>query len=347
MNICTTEVNEIEGIGPATAEDLSAIGIDYLFDFLLYSPSFLASQTSFSFDQFEEWRVNALFLELDGMDKQIAEALVESKVVDPEHLSMLEFGELRTKIHDSLADDAVDSLPSDSLIAAIQVDATRAVYGRQVQGRVMDEFGRPIANVSVRVGAHEMLSNSKGYWRVTKLNNVSSVKVIAIMEGYESVLVEEVVPETDMYSNELLAITMSEGDSHPIILDEFTGDDLGSLVSYATDEVNLSEDDLRDGDLFRVSYHYVNGDIKLVSVYLSLNNETLQIPCFRVSGEHFEDKPEILSFWSYKNGVLEPSSVTEGTLQITKAVHKHLVRNMSTEKLTMEEAMGTPFTIHL
>lgn len=348
MNICTTPVSEIEGIGPATAGSLSELGIDYLNDFLRNTPPFLASQSDFSLEKFEEWRSSALLLELEGMDKQLAEALVEDGVVDPEHLSILNLDELSEMVSLALADDRVDEIPGSAQLAALQVKAARFTYGRQVQGRVIDEQGMPIEGAEVKLAGNSTLSNSKGYWRVTGINPIGNVRVLAIKEGHVSYLLDDVIPEGDLYSLELLEIVMSAGVSEAIVLDEYLGDDLGLLDDYVIDEVNRDEEELREGDLFKVSYHYVNGDIKFTSMFLAMSNEYLQVFCFRVAGQYFDSPPELYTYWKVQNGQVVPSDVTDGSLLISKAIFKERARRPeSTGRLTLVEAMGTPFSVKI
>ena len=348
MNICTTPVSEIEGIGPATAELLSDLGIDYLNDFLRNTPPFLASQSDFSLEKFEEWRSSTLLLELEGMDKQLAEALVEDGVIDPEHLSILDLDELSQMVTNALADDRVDEIPGPAQLAALQVKAAKVTFGRQVQGRVQDENGVPIEGVEMKIAGHSTLSNSKGYWRVIGLNPISTIRVLAIKEGYVSHVVDDVIPESDMYSMEIMDIVMPAGVSEAIVLDEYLGDDLGTLDDYVIDEVNLGEEEIREGDLFKVSYHYVNGDIKFTSMYLSMSNEYLQVFCFRVSGEHFHSPPELYTYWKVQDGQIVPSDVSDGSLLITKAIFKERARRSAPDhKLSLLEAMGTPFSVSI
>lgn len=321
MDTSTLTIDGIEGIGPARRADLEAIGIHYVCDLLLTPPIAIASSTDLSMEMIEGWRTAALFLELDSMSTQWAEALVHGKLYDNEQLGKMSLEKLASLFAQAVEDNLINEIPDIETMASIKVEATKHHYCSQLQGWVLDESEQPIEGVTITCGRKEVVSNSKGFWKMSGLSFSDNPPLFARKDGYRTYYVENAQLDLDDWSTDLIQIQLIPGTSNPLVWDEYKGDQLPPLVSYKLKQLILGVEDIRIRDILKVTESYVNGDLKTISIFRSMNENQLNIHCYRISPEHFGETPEIGSYWCKRSSGLQPLGLGDESVLILRQLH--------------------------
>lgn len=321
MDTTTLPITHIEGIGPGRKTVLDEAGVHYVCDLLLTPPPTLSSVTGIPIKSIEHWRTAALFLELDSMNAQWAEALVHERVYDLEHLGEISLEELRALFARAVGTNLINEGPDTETLASIKVEATRHHYSAQVQGIVMDESESPIEGVQITCGFREILTNAKGFWKMTGLSFTGNPSILAKKEGHITHYTERAPLDVDVWSMDLLHIQMDRGVSEPITWDEYNGDQLPPLVSYKVKQIILGIEKVRTRDILKITETYKNGDIKLISIFRSMTDNQLNIHCYRISPEVFLEDPEMGTLWCRQNTRLKPLGLGEESILVLKKLH--------------------------
>lgn len=321
MDTTKLPIDSIEGIGPARKAELEAVGIHYVCELLLVSPSAIASSSDLSMEMIEDWRKAALFLELGSMNTQWAEALVDGNVYDLKHLGDLSMEELNAIFAQAIEDQLINEAPDSETLIAMKIEATKHHYGAQLQGLVTDEAGNALENVHIAVGKQETETNSKGLWKMTEFVYSNSPPLFARKEGFKTNLTSAAPLDVDDWSTDLLTIELEAGLSEALFWDEYRGDELPPLVGYRAKQLILGIEDLRPRDIMKVTEYYKDGDIKLISIFRSMTNNQLNILCYRLAPGLFIEEPEVDSYWCQRSTGLTPLGLGDESVLVLKKMH--------------------------
>ncbi len=321
MDTTRLSIASIEGIGANRKAGLEDAGVHFVCDLLLASPTALSAATNLSMIRIESWRTAALFLELDCMNAQWAEALVYKKVFDLEQLGEMSLEKLNSLFSQAAEENIIHEVPDTETLSTMKVEATRHHFSAQLQGIVVDDAGDPIADVLISCGFREVTSNAKGFWKMTGLSFTGSPSIFASKEGYITHYTERALMDVDVWSTDLLTLQMAPGNSTPLTWDEYLGDKLPSLVTFKAKQIILRFDELRSRDIIKVTETYKNGDIKLISIFRSMTNHQLNIHCYRMLPNLFGEDPVIGSYWCKRSTGLQPLGLGDESVLMLKRLH--------------------------
>ena len=341
MEIALEPIDRINGISQTQKLELQEIDINFLIDFFLGTPENIASKSNFSLENIENWRSAALLLQMNQLTPIMAEALVKNRIFEFEELAETNL----QKLQEILSEFIEEESPLEFL-SNLKVEACKLFYSGLIQGQILDSEGNPISNVEVNLGNHSTYSNDLGIWRLNGIQT-KHVALFFSKENFQTLMIGEVSVDSDMFSTELLITELQSGISKPIILDEYLGDDLPFLDQYAIKEDIRTEEDLRSNDILKVSWHYKNGDIKLVSIFQSLRNNEIILHCFRVPPTRIDSDCLLQSTWEFKNTELVKSDIPESALIIMKQLHKNIKKNVSEVNIENFDPFTTPFSVKL
>lgn len=316
-------IDHIEGIGPARKVDLEGAGVHFVCELLLIPPIALATQTGISMEQIQDWRTAALFLELDSMNAQWAEALTRNKSYDLEHLAHMSLEDLSEVFTQALEDNIINEVPDLEAMAAMKMEASKHHFGTQIQGVVTDESMEPIEGALISCGNHEAISNAKGLWKISGLAHNESPLVFIRKEGFATHYIEDIFMDVDVWSTELTSTVLAEGSSEALIWDEYNGDDLPPLTSYKTKQLILGVDDIRVRDIIKVTELYKDGDIKTISIFRSMTDNQLNIHCYRIAADAFNGDPAIGSYWTKRGTGLQPMGLGDESVLALRQLHNN------------------------
>lgn len=302
MDITNTDVQELEGIGPAYAQTLSEAGVASVFDLLENAPAALAFNTGLPLSKVEQWRSAALFLQAEGMNAQWAEATVAAGIYTFDDWLDKELAELAEVFENALSEGIIPTAPDTSQLYAITKEISRLHFGYKASGTVSDEQGNPIEGAEVLVGKYSTSTNAKGQWHLTGMQGAIQSGLIIIKEGFSTHYTANLTLENDNLIISSLTTMLTAGESLPITWDELDGDTLPSLTNIRSSIRIQGEDALRNKDLLVVSDHYQDGDIRMVSEYIVIENNVLVINGYRVSPDKFESLPTVGSYWIHHEG---------------------------------------------
>ncbi len=339
-------VDTIEGIGPATVLKLAPAGVRMVADLLLAPPAALAPTTGLGVEQLEAWRAAALFLELPSLNAQWAEALVEGGITGMEMLMDAEEAALEACFAAAREAGRIPDVPDAATRMAMRLEATRHQFGARVHGRCVDADGAPLEGVQVYLGDRTTTSNAQGYWLFHSLDLGDSFTVFLHKEGYLRRALSHLPAFRDPLVIDLPLISMEEGPDEPIVFDEYAGDALPPLDSYHARQVIKDASGLRQNDLLKVTRHYTNGDVKLISVLLSTSDQYLNIPCFRLSGQVFRDVPPLGTYYMFAGRQLHRVDMGEESVYIMKAFHKERLRRLRDGEHSLEAFDAATFSIN-
>lgn len=321
MDTTTLPIEYIEGIGPARKAELEAVGIHFVCELLLVPPRALAASTGLSMERIQDWRTAALFLELDTMNAQWAEALTRNKVYDLAHIAHLSLEQLGEKFDQAVEDNLINEIPDTETVAAMKVEAAQHHYGSQLQGVVTNEAFEPVEGATVSCGSREAMSNAKGLWKITGLSFRESPPVFIRKEGFQTQYVENANLDVDVWSTALMTTVLAEGSSEALVWDEYKGDTLPPLISYKTKQLILGEADIRPKDIIKVTERYANGDIKTISIFRSMTDNQLNIHCYRIAADAFNGAPEIGTYWAPGSSGLQDLGVGDESVLMLRELH--------------------------
>jgi len=322
MLLTETPVSAIEGIGPAYADKLSTYGITTLYDLVNTSPVLVADFTGISSKLIEHWRSAAWLLEAEGMHPQWAEAAVAGGVVTPELWVDKSLADIQLLFTRAIEKGIIKDAPDVEAIFAITRQLAAIAYGGMIQGTVTDADGAPLAGILVDRGNVHTLTNAKGQWRMAGITGKSACRIFFSGEGYVTQSAESVPVQPGYMGAYQFTTVLQQGESLPLVWDVFNGDKLPVLQDYSTKEIIKGFADMRQGDLMRVGFFYVNGDIKLYSVNRSMINNQLCMHAFRVPPSVFSRTPAEGQYWRYSKGNLLLTEADDGSALLYNAIYR-------------------------
>ena len=121
------------------------------------------------------------------------------------------------------------------------------------------------------------------------MNSNDAVRLFIIADGYATYHDPAFQLTTGTRTISVSRITVQPGISEPFLVDELFGDTLPPLQGYRSTVRVYDENEVRENEILSVSSYYDNGDVRMVSEYLSMENNLLIIPgsVFSEAKTHF------------------------------------------------------------
>ena len=315
-------------------------------DLLLSPPAALAQQTGLGVEQLEAWRSAALFLELPGMNAQWAEALVRGGITGMEMLMDTGDEALAGCFSSARTAGTIPDEPDADTRMQLRLEATRHQFGARVHGRCVDADGVPVEGVEVSLGDRSTTSNAQGYWLFHSLDLGGSFTVFLRKEGFARRALNDLPAFRDALVIDLPVMVLEAGSDTPIAFDEYAGDTLPPLDSYHPRQVIAGPEALRQHDLLKVTRHYTNGDVKLISLFLGTEDQHLNIRCFRLAGGVFRAVPPLGTYYLFVGRQLQRVDMGEESEYLMKAIHRERLRREREGRNTLEAFAAGDLHIH-
>ncbi|MEM7193306.1 MAG: DUF4332 domain-containing protein [Pseudomonadota bacterium] len=268
-------LQEIQGIGPKISAEFEAQGVRTVLDFLVKPLDFYARIVDHlaSRDQVQSWQRMARFLQLTGVDGQIAEALVKARIHTMEQLGNKSATDLRKIFRVAKKSGMIPQVPDVDGLAIILRDANRMAYSRSILGRLMTDENRPVEGCAVRHGRTKTITNSSGFFKIDFIRDDSRALTIVLPDGQihriETAGLLSFPEDTEFETIHLTASTKH----NPPNLDEFNGDQLPIRQNQEFVIRHESVSELRENDILMVrSFYKSSPHVKLQSVFTAFEN---------------------------------------------------------------------------
>lgn len=324
MNLLQTSVQEVEGIGPAYREKLGLSGIHDLADLLSVSSAVLAENSGLSQDQIEKWQAAAMFMEAGSMTAQWAEATVHAGILSFDEWLDMSLDHLQSLFSEAVEAGRIPLAPTTSDLLEVTKDVSRLYLGKKAEGQVADHDGNPVAGAQVLAGLHSTTTDERGRWRIAGMNSNDAVRLFIIADGYATYHDPAFQLTTGTRTISVSRITVQPGISEPFLVDELFGDPLPPLQGYRSTVRVYDENEVRENEILSVSSYYDNGDVRMVSEYLSMENNLLIIRAYRLSANKLSDGAAINSLWRFSQGVFLYLSDSRNALNLYKHMRHQL-----------------------
>ena len=272
-------VTELEGIGPATATELEAIAVHKVADLFRASEQAIHAATSASLETARRWRAMARFIEIEGVDNQLAEALADGGLGSVEQVRFRTAAELGAMFTAAKDAGKIPDVPETEAVYAILLDATILDLTGALNGTVRDEEGSPIEGVTVRIGGGEWSTDVRGRFRATRITLGPANQLVLEKEGFETlvfvnppIVTDDATIAVEVFVLEPAPEVVEDDDTPTEYADElceYDGDLLPPLAPNAMTTRAMGDAPLRDGDVLVVHKEYAGGDdVQLSSKYL-------------------------------------------------------------------------------
>ena len=280
MDTAELATTYLEGIGPVSSRNLEDIGVFTVCDLVRASSGQIVAATGgrVSDATARRWRSMALLVEIDGVDNQLAEALVDADIGSTEQIRMRSASELFDLF--SLARDAgtIPEVPELDRIHAILLDATHLYFTGSLMGTVRGPDGQGVADAAVSIGVQSISTDQRGRFRIVRIPLGFDHQLTISADGMAQLVVTDppVTADDAVINVEVFDLAAASGAStgEPIILCEFEGDTLPEMTHHAmTTRAMGSMDSLREGDVLVLHRFYAGGDeAQLSSKFLQFSD---------------------------------------------------------------------------
>ena len=146
-------VQKIEGIGPKTEEKLVAHKIHTLLDFIAEPlPNLVELLRDLASEkEIRQWHLMALFMQVDAINGQFAEAIVKAGIKSISEIAFMSVDDLQNLFENAANERMIPETPNKETIFEMIREATILTFSQTYLGRLMDEEGQPVENVKVNV----------------------------------------------------------------------------------------------------------------------------------------------------------------------------------------------------
>ncbi len=327
-------ITAVEGIGPATAERLGAIGVERVADLFFVSDAQVhrACADLASYEEAASWRAMAAQMEVDGVDGQRAEALVLGGIETVEELAGKALSELLVLFDAAVADGSLPAMPQPDEIADMRVSAARIEMGGVTMGTLLDAEGGPVAGASVSCGVRSSTSDARGRFRIAGIHPATGSGLRVEADGQSPQWVEAtVVHDPRMIGGPVVRLPAET----PPVLDEFEGDALPDFEGRAVRTVRFEDNAPRDGELLIVQGSYATSDdVRTVSIFRALDAGEIIVRRARLAASVFEDGGPVQGeLYVYSEGRLRRAAGGAGGVELYRAERRAVkaLRDAGTE----------------
>lgn len=321
-------VRNIEGIGPAIEARLHTAGIYTVFDLIRASAAqiHLSVSDRVSLQQVQGWRTMAVFMQIEEMTNQWAEALVKGGVSSIEELVQKKQVELSDILSNAASSGLIPEAPAEALLYEMRIDAMQLHHTGSLDGTIRDQHGRPLADVVIKIGGRKVNSDERGRFRVNRIRLGTYQRLVMKHADYATLLVEN--PPLSHNENHIgvSVFTMSTRDNASTStsrLSEYDGDILPELTDFSMSSEQRPYLELRERDILIIHRFYANGkEVQLTSKFLEYEEGTYYAISYRVPLADLPPAPAVKDAYIYKQGVFEPIHLNANRLKYLKDLRR-------------------------
>jgi hypothetical protein len=264
------------------------------------------------------------------MTGQWAEALVKGGVDTLEELLAKKLDQLTAIFEKARAGRLIATAPDGATLLEIAKDAAAVFHGGQCMGTVLSTDGRPVRDAVVTVGGRTTETDERGRYRLIRIPAASSHYLKIERAGYRTLFEPdfEVAYDCRAVGAQYRTLAPSETQHQTPEIDEYDGDELPGLSSYRTVSRPFAQEEIRQGDVFRVHELYASSQhAKLVSIFRAYRAGDLIVRHVKVDLSRFTETPAKGDLYRYQNGAFVKGSNTTRAIERHRALRK-LGRNL-------------------
>jgi len=273
------------------------------------------------------------------MSAQFAEATVKAGIKSYDKWLATDLEALQNIFTTAAESGIIPAAPELDTLFDINKEIAQLYYGCIAQGKVLNETGEPIEGATVHIGYYKTETNANGIWRLSGLRVNDTVRIFIEANGFDTYVNNEYPTERDEMVVGLPEVILSPGHATTIRLDEYDGDSLPPLTAYKIDVQLEDVNSLRQGDLLSVDHLYSNGDIKLGSMHLAMENNRLIIRSYRVPASIFNGEVELHSYWRYSNGRCLQTNITDSNVLLRSKMYQQAPK-IDTTNMSRDEVLN-------
>ena len=280
-------VQEIQGIGPQTEAVLSTHNIYTLLDFIAEPVSNLEEKLDelASEKEIKQWHLMALFMQIDAVKGQFAEALVEEGIKSISEIAFMSVEDLQNLFENATNARMIPKIPEEETIFEMIREATILTFSQTYLGRLTDEEGLAVENAKVKVYYQSTTTNANGYFRLFGLVSPEDKMLVWTENRHYQFEGYPISRYADNIEVETLVLN-SESEIAQVHLSEYAGDKLPPTGSYPILTDTQKVEKLRKGDIFLVrSIKPERNEIVLQSIYNEFNGLEFKVRLLRFSSE--------------------------------------------------------------
>ena len=247
----TTLAGVIEGIGEAFSRRLESIEVKTVLGLLSVSPKRILDAVSdrASAEQVDRWRRSALFLRVEGVDAQVAEAFARGGIKDLNDLAGRPLDDLDQILATAIAEHVIRDRPALARLADVRVNAAILEHTGTCSGFIIQENNQPVCGATVRLGRLKQRTDQQGRFYFPSVPLRATYPPLFITaDGVTTLLAEKPTVTADSWVVKMRRYRLTP--QPQVELSELEGDRLPSPVGMPM--VRVTDSELHHDDILRI-----------------------------------------------------------------------------------------------
>ncbi|HET9361605.1 MAG TPA: carboxypeptidase-like regulatory domain-containing protein [Vicinamibacterales bacterium] len=321
----STPVSAIEGIRPAIEAGLARLGVFAVFDLLRGTTEHLHSvvKANASLADVESWKCQAALLQVQAVTPAWAAALVRAKVMTVDGLALKSVSAIAQIL---AAAPGAAAAPTADQIGEMLADASVLAHTGCIPGTVLDKKKKPIPGVTVRLGAVQTKTDTRGRFRLLRIRLGTPVPLRLEHPGYRTEIVTPPPISDDVATIGARRFQLTKGrPPRQPVLSELNGDVVPVPPGQSIKQKMVAVTDLRRGDILLLRELYQNQlDGQLVSRFKTFEDGTVLIRTVRVplSSLPADPAPRVGNHFRWTGKTFVGIEVTPSDLHREKVVRR-------------------------
>ena len=348
MDINNQPVTTLEGIGPATRNQLQQYNIYTVADLVRVEAGYLVAATRgrVSLNTAGRWRAMALLMGINGADHQLAEALVAEGMFSTEQVRQRSVSELLGVFTAARDAGIIPSVPDATTVHGILLDATVLDLTASLNLTVLDPDEQPVPGAGVEIDGQHGVTDTNGRIRMVRITLGQPQQLVVTHDAYDSLIVDNppLVSDDAIIASEHYTLGLdvdTEAPDYVGRLCEYQGDQLPPLAHHAMSTRAMGgADHLRTGDVLVLHRFYSAADeVQLSSKFLQYENGRFYTLNWRVSVDRLPADAALKEVFRYSGAEFHPVTLSPHRLR------HHLALRRSRNALAGAPAPVTPIEV--
>lgn len=303
----------IEGIGPARADALKAVGIETIAGMFAAGArrvQQLLPRTGPR--QVGSWFVAAQLLRVEELTPNLAEALVDAGIRSVPQLAEAGLRTVELAVDRALDAGKMQEKPSLYNLAGLQRDAWHVRERGMLAGRVLTPDGDPIAGAEVRAGRYETMTDDQGRYAFHRLPAGDVQPMIEIPTRVAGVVASRRVIEPGKLAGPITHKIAREAPPgfNRAVFNESDGHVVVNTANTLFRQTTLPLNDFSSGTYFLVRQVRDDGRVRLLSLYKVRVGRTVYIQRAWAAAAEVPAGTQVGNILLLDNGMLQATSLT-------------------------------------
>jgi hypothetical protein len=308
-------IETIDGIGKARGQALREQGISTTEDLVNMDEVALRLKVAriprFPEDSLPDFMAMATFLQLPGVDDEIAEALVEAGYNSLDDLVMPHAGTILSRLEEIAAAGILREAVTLAQVGNWQKEAVRLTLTGVLAGRVLgngevESDPQPLANVEVLTTDRSAVTNAEGRFWLPGVP-IGDRTMHLRREGYQTLRLPVAV---DWGRPPRMELRLVPGVDNEVVVEESSG---GWIREFGVEDeivfVDMDAGQLVDGEPLTLRYRYRDGKVRLQTVNRTRRNHQLLVGRLQFPAGSIPDRAPIEEVFLWRDGRLEDTGM--------------------------------------